>query len=164
MADVPGPRQAGDLFRRESREHVSSPEDLYGYIRVNNPRIWTILLALFFLAFAGVFWVFTAVIPLTVSVKARQTGPGRYISFVSPELAAELRPGMTARIGKRQGAIASVGHAPLSRQEAARSLRDDFRLSGDYAAYALGLGEWNVALILSVPDGEGAGPGLSSRR
>jgi hypothetical protein len=157
MADIPG--QAGELFRRESRERISSPEDLYAYIRVNNPRMWTILLALFFLAAAGVFWVFTAVIPLTVSVNARRIGPGSYIAFISPELGAELEPGMAARIGRRQGAIASVAHTPLSRQEAARSLREDFRLSGDYALYALGLEEWNVALILSIPEGE-AGAGL----
>lgn len=161
MASVSAPRPGGDLFRRESREHISSPEDLYGYIRVNTPRIWTILLALFFLASTGVFWVFTAVIPLTVSVKARQIEGGRYIAFVSPELGAELEPGTAVRIGKRQGAVASVG-APLSRQEAARLLREDFRLSGDYTAYALGLGEWNVALILSVPEGEDAGPDLSA--
>jgi hypothetical protein len=160
MADIPEQRQGGDLFRRESRERVSSPEDLYDYIRVNSPRMWTILLALFFLASAGVFWVFTAAIPLTVSVKARRTGPGYHIAFVSPELGAELKPGMSVRIGKRQGAIASVADTPLSRQEAARLLREDFRLSGDYAAYALDLGEWNVALILSVPDGEAAGPDL----
>jgi hypothetical protein len=157
MADIPKP--GGDLFRRESRERISSPEDLYDYIRVNNPRIWTILLALFFLAAAGVFWVFTAVIPLTVSLKARWIGPGRYIAFVSPELGAELKPGMAARIGQRQGELASVAHTPLSREEAARSLREDFRLSGDYVLHALGLGEWNVALILSVPEGK-AGPGL----
>jgi hypothetical protein len=144
------PERAGD--------HIFSPQDLYDYIRVNNPRMWTILLALFFLSFAGLFWIFTAVIPLSVSVNVRRIGPGRYIAFVSPELGAELEPKTAVRIGRRQGEIVSVDPSPLSRQEAARLLREDFHLSGDYALYALGLGEWNVALTLSVPDGEeGAG-------
>jgi hypothetical protein len=162
MAGLPEQRK-GDLFRRESRESLSSPEELYDYIRVNKPRMWTILLALFFLGAAGVFWIFTALIPLTVSVKARRIDGGRYIAFVSPELGAGLRPGMAVRIGKRRGAVASVAGIPLSRREAIRSLQEDFRLSGDYAAYALGLGEWNVTLILSVPDGEAPeeGPGVS---
>jgi hypothetical protein len=164
MADIPEQRKGEDLFRRESRESLASPEKLYDYIRVNKPRMWTILLALFFVGAAGVFWIFTAVIPLTVSVKTRQIGPGRYIAFVSPELGAELRPGMAVRIGKRQGAVASVADTPLSLREAIRSLQEDFRLSGDYAAYALGLGDWNVALILSVPDSGAAdsGPGTGA--
>jgi hypothetical protein len=158
MADI-SEQPKGDLFRGESREAVSSPEELYDYIRVNKPRMWTILLALFFVGAAGVFWIFTAVIPLTVSVKARQIGPGRYIAFVSPDLGAELRPGMVVRIGRRQGAVAWVADTPLSLREAVRSLQEDFRFSGDYAAYALGLGEWNVALILSLPDGGDGGTG-----
>ncbi|MDR1970579.1 MAG: hypothetical protein LBQ46_01535 [Treponema sp.] len=155
MADVSQRRQGEDLFRRESRDHISSPDQLYDYIRVNSPKMWTILLAFFFLGAAGIFWVFTAVIPVTFPLTARQIGGGRYLAYVSPESAALLRPGTGARIGTRQGEIVSVAETPLSRGEALVSLREDYRISGDYAAHALGLGEWNVALILSVPAGDG---------
>jgi hypothetical protein len=156
MAEPSARSPGGDLFRKESLEHVSSPEQLYLYIRVNNPKMWMILLALLFLVSAGVFWALTAVIPVTVSVKAWQTGPDRYICYLSPDSGAALEPGMTVRIGKRQGSVVSVA-APQSYAEAARSLKEDFRLAGDYAAYAMGLGDWNVAVTLSVTGGEAPG-------
>jgi hypothetical protein len=35
-----------DLFRKESVEKITSPEDLNSYIKVLNPRIWLILIGI----------------------------------------------------------------------------------------------------------------------
>jgi hypothetical protein len=32
-----------DLFRKESVEKITSPEDLNSYVKVLNPRVWVIL-------------------------------------------------------------------------------------------------------------------------
>ncbi|GHV76059.1 hypothetical protein AGMMS49942_08800 [Spirochaetia bacterium] len=44
---------AESIFRRESLDHVSSPEQLYDYIRVSNPPMWVVLAAILLLLVAG---------------------------------------------------------------------------------------------------------------
>ena len=48
----------GDLFRKESVEKITSPEELNTYVKVLNPRVWLILAGIV-IAIAGLV-IFTA--------------------------------------------------------------------------------------------------------
>ena len=45
-----------NIFRRKSIERVSSPEQLNDYIRVTNPSMWLVMLAIILLLTGMVIW------------------------------------------------------------------------------------------------------------
>jgi hypothetical protein len=139
---------AESIFRQESLDHVSSPEQLYDYIKVSNPGIWIILVAIIVLMAATGVWVVTGTIPTTVSLTVRAEGTGNLISYLPPEAARSVRPGMSVIIGERQGKVARVANAPESREEASRMLKSD------YAAHLMRLSDWNLKIEIQadLPD------------
>jgi hypothetical protein len=145
---------AESIFRQESLEHVSSPEQLYDYIKVSNPGIWIIILAIIVLMAAAGVWVVTGVIPTTVALTARAEGGGMYVSYLPPNAAQSIQPGMTALIGGAQGKILRVAGTPESRQEAARFLKSD------YAAYIMRLSEWNIKIEFEAAGADDAAGSL----
>ncbi|MDR3337588.1 MAG: hypothetical protein LBT16_10330 [Treponema sp.] len=137
------------IFRKTSLDQVSSPDQLYDYIKVANPGVWTVLGAILLALAALVFWGISATIPTTVSAAALAEGEGRYVCYFSPALGEGISPGMSVKIGGKEGRVLERGEIPLSYREAARAL------PSDYAAYALGLGDWNIrVLIASGPAAE----------
>lgn len=57
------------IFRKSSLERISSPEQLNQYVKVTNPGIWLVLLALIALLLAVGVWAFTGTIPETVQLQ-----------------------------------------------------------------------------------------------
>ena len=47
------------LFRKSSLERISSPEQLNEYIKITNPSLIGILIAIFTILIAGFIWIFT---------------------------------------------------------------------------------------------------------
>lgn len=47
------------LYRKESIEKISSPDELNDYLKVANPRVWLVLAALGIILIGGVVWVCT---------------------------------------------------------------------------------------------------------
>ena len=45
-----------DIFRKKSLERISSPEQLNDYIKVSNPSVWIIIIAIFCVLGAGLYW------------------------------------------------------------------------------------------------------------
>lgn len=45
-----------DLFRKKSIERISSPEELNNYLRVTNPSVWTVLIAIIIVLAGMVVW------------------------------------------------------------------------------------------------------------
>ncbi|MDR3341405.1 MAG: hypothetical protein LBT14_01220 [Treponema sp.] len=137
------------VFRKESLDHISSPDQLYDYIKVSNPAGWIILAALLMLLVSAFFWAATATIATTVSTKAVAEGD-RYVSYLPYNAAQGIQPGMSARIGDNPAKVLRIAAIPESHREAAQALR------GDYAAYALGLTEWNIKVeFVLEPSGDG---------
>ncbi|MBQ0072550.1 MAG: hypothetical protein KBS81_11975 [Spirochaetales bacterium] len=48
------------LYRKESIEKISSPDELNDYLKVASPRVWLVLAALGTILIGGVVWVCTA--------------------------------------------------------------------------------------------------------
>jgi hypothetical protein len=138
---------ADTIFRKESLDHVSSPDQLYDYIKVSNPGVWIALAALLTLLLAAFFWAATANIPTTVSAKAVVDEEGRYVCYLPYNVVQGIEPGMSARIGDNQAKVLRIAAIPESYREAAQTL------PGDYVAYAMGLTEWNVKVEFALePD------------
>ena len=68
---------------------------------------------------------------------------GLLVAFFTPGEAASLAVGMPVDVGGTPGTVREIDAAPLSRAEAAA------QLSGDYAAFTMGLSEWNVRVVVA---------------
>ena len=56
MAEDTNIKTEKTIFRQKSMEKVSSPEELNDYIRVTNPSVWVVLLALVLLLIGMLSW------------------------------------------------------------------------------------------------------------
>lgn len=57
-----------DIFRKKSLDRISSPEQLNDYIKVSNPSVWIIIIAVFCIFAAALYWGIAGRIPTTVAV------------------------------------------------------------------------------------------------
>lgn len=133
------------LFRKSSLDKVTGPEQLDDYIRVASPSLWIMLGAVVLLLAAVLVWSVTGTLPTTLSLSGVAEG-GTVVCYLPPEQAEQLSPGMTASAGSARGTVVQVGELPLSRAETAAAL------DSDYLAESLGLSDWNVPVVLDVPD------------
>ena len=104
------------LFRRETLDHISSPEDLHSYMRVTSPRLWMLLSAILALLIGFVVYASTTVMESTVeavfSVQSDTLPDGEKVTSVSATLPVsrkdQVEIGMPVRISGRQGKITLV--------------------------------------------------------
>ena len=133
------------LFRKSSIDRVNSPEQLDDYIRVTGPSLWVVLLAVVILLAAALVWGVFGAHPTRLSVMGYAQN-GAVTCFLTPEDAEKVQNGMDAQVGKAEGRVVTVGDIPLSPQEIAELL------GNDYLAGALGAGTWSVPVEISAPD------------
>lgn len=108
-----------DIFRKKSLERISSPEQLNDYIKVSNPSVWLIIIAIFCVIFAGLFWAIFGRIPTTVSVNGIS-----YVNTLSDSSNSEsvycyLSEQDSAKVTKaiNEGTIASINVTPSDSEE-----------------------------------------------
>jgi hypothetical protein len=119
------------LFRKASLESLSSPEQLNDYIKVSNPSIWIVLMAMFILLAVVFVWGFTGSLPTSVHSKGVING-GKVLGYVDINEAGTIKAGQTVKIqtasqkGTMIGNVASVGVVPRSSSEIAADLKSDY--------------------------------------
>ena len=93
------------VFRKKTLDRISSPEQLTDYLRVTNPGIWVVLVAVILLL-AGLFaWAAVG----TLETKAEAAVIVReHTAKVVPTGAESLEEGMPLRVSKRETVVASV--------------------------------------------------------
>ncbi len=69
------------IFRKASLDSISSPEQLNDYIKVSNPSIWIVLMAMFILLAVLVVWSITGSLPTSVHAKGVING-GKVLGYV----------------------------------------------------------------------------------
>lgn len=143
------------LFRKESIQRISSPEQLDDYIRVSNPSVWIVIAALLVLIAGSIVWMVTSTLETNVTTYAVKEEDGVFIAYISPDKAATILPGAKVMLGGSAGSVKGVQATPLSYTEA-RVL-----LPSDYTAYALGLGAWNVRVTLTSDSAVNAPGGIA---
>ena len=141
------------LFRKSSLDKVSSPDQLNDYIKVSNPGVWIVILALFILIAAVVVWGFAGSLPTTVHIKGVVL-EGSVLCYVSVDSAASIRVGQAVKMqgaGREaalDGKVASVATLPVSAAEIKSEL------GSDYLAGTLAKEDFSVKVLIT-PDKAG---------
>ena len=99
------------LFRKNSMEHISSPEQLNDYLRVTSPAIWVILIAVILLLAGMLVWASFANIDSFATGTAQVEDGRMVIHFDDQKLSEKVEAGMTARVGDTDSVISSVGNS-----------------------------------------------------
>ena len=94
------------VFRKKTLDRIASPEQLTDYLRVTNPGIWVILLAVILLL-AGVFaWSMVGTLETKAEVRVVVSDHTAQIVPLGPET---LAAGMPLRVGGQDCIIAYTG-------------------------------------------------------
>ena len=99
-----------ELFRKESMERVSSPEQLSDYLRVTSPAIWVVLAAVILLL-AGLFvWSSVTAVESYATGRAEVRGGVLTMTFDDAEKAGNVEIGMNVSVGEMVTPVLSIGH------------------------------------------------------
>ena len=103
------------LFRKNSMERISSPEQLSDYMRVTSPKLWMILTAVIVLLIGLIVYASTATMESTLSVKAEVTTDTydgvemtSVIISLPPSDRELVKPDMTVRIAGIEGKVSFI--------------------------------------------------------
>ena len=131
------------IYRKSSMDRVSSPEQLNAYIRVASPGVWMVLAAIVVLLVGVCAWGVLGHLDTTLPVAAVADADGAQV-FIKAEDAAQIREGMTVRIGEREYTLADLASEPIA-------VDDSF---SEYALHVGGLrqDEWVYPAKLTGPE------------
>ncbi|MDR0738839.1 MAG: hypothetical protein LBF33_01645 [Oscillospiraceae bacterium] len=94
-----------EIFRKSSLERISSPEKLNEYIKVSNPGIWMVLVALFVMLAVAVIWSVVVSLPTTITsdgVFSGKTFGDKEITHIRCYLSTDTITGTSADAQKDQ--------------------------------------------------------------
>lgn len=115
------------IFRKKSLAQVSSPEQLNDYIRVPNPGIWMILLAVIVLLLGVCVWGVFGHMDTNLKVAA-VCKDGKLICYVKETDMKSVENGMPVTVNDKQYTVAGIESEPVS-------------VSREMSSYLLHLGE-----------------------
>ena len=119
-----------EIFRKKSLDKIKSPENLNDYIRVANPGVWMVLVAVILLLVGACLWGTLGRIETKLPVNVRAEN-GTVICTVDADKIPSVKVGMTVRVENTEGAITSVDIS-TGRITAAVDVTD-----GTYSAYII---------------------------
>ncbi len=123
--------ERSSLYRKSSMERIQSPEQLTDYLRVTNPAVWVLLVAVVVLLVGLLIWSSFTYIGSFAEGSATVEGGVMTVTFDDETLARNVEAGMIVTVGETSSTITSVGRgvdgAVFARAET--SLSD-----GEYAA------------------------------
>ena len=130
------------LFKKSNMDRFSSPEQLQDYVKVANPGLWMVILAIVILLVGVIVWGFIGKIDTTMGA-AIVTDSGSAVIYVGESDVDRIEVGMTVRCADKEYTITDIAKTPIR-------VDDSFT---DYAihASALSVGEWVYAVSI---DGE----------
>ena len=88
------------IFRQKSLDRVSSPEDLNTYIRVANPGIWILLIAIIVLLVGALIWGAVVSFETKTVDAAAVVRNGRVSLYLTEESRGEVKEGMHMTVGE----------------------------------------------------------------
>lgn len=134
------------LFRKKSIEKVSSPEQLDTYIRVSNPGVWLLLIAILVLLVGICVWGVMGHLDTTVDTVAVVENGQTTIYIKEADIQA-VTVGTPVKLAETEGAITQITARPI--------VVDDTFLA--YACHVGGLqqGEWVYVATVSATVADG---------
>lgn len=100
------------LFRKKSIDRVSSPEQLDAYIRVANPGVWLVLIAIAVLLAGVCVWGILGHLDTTVNAVAI-CEEGSVTLYVKDEDGKRVLAGMEVRIGEDTDSVTAISPMPI---------------------------------------------------
>ena len=97
------------LFRKESVERVSSPEQLNDYLHVTSPSVWIVLAAVILLLASLFVWSGMTALESYASGRAEVHGGVLTMTFDDAEKAGNVEVGMNVRVGDMVTPVLSIG-------------------------------------------------------
>ena len=154
------------LFRKSSLERVSSPDQLNEYIKITNPSLVVILIAIFSILVAGIVWIFSGTVPKTVDlvgvVATNYENQEKVYCYVPIGTSKRLKEGMEVQIspdyadreefGYINGKITSVGHnivtddylmSKFKEPQVVYPLFSNMAMTQNVVEIEMSLGEWS---------------------
>jgi len=135
------------LFRKKSIDRVSSPEQLDAYLRVANPGVWMVLIAIVVLLAGVCVWGILGHLDTTVNAVAVCEN-GTVTLYVKDEDGTRIQAGMEVKIEEATVSVAEISPLPVN---AGTALRDYARHVGSFAE-----ADWVYAVrtdTQQLPDG-----------
>lgn len=132
------------LFREKAVKRASSPEQLDEYIRVANPGIWIILLAVMVFLIGVCVWGFFGRLETSVEAVAVSDGETTVCYLADSETVSSVKAGQQVKIGQEVYEIASVSSEALQVKDCtflmgSERARDLAGLSGEDWVYEIKL-------------------------
>ena len=134
------------MFRKESIERISSPEQLTDYIHVTSPAGWMLLGAIIVLLAGICVWGIFGRLDTTLTVAA-QSRDGAVVLYVKEADIGKVETGLPVRIGENEYRI--TGHSEVPAE-----------ITDEVAAYAMHIsglkqGEWVYTAYIdgTLPEG-----------
>ena len=97
------------LFRKNSMESLTSPEQLTDYLHVTTPTVWVVMAAIILLLVGMLIWGSIASIDSYAAGTAQVRDGSMLVLFDDAELARNVEAGMTVTVGETSSVIRSVG-------------------------------------------------------
>ena len=97
------------LFRKESVERVSSPEQLSDYLRVTSPTVWVVLAAVILLLASLFVWSGVTAVESYAAGDAEVRGGVLTLTFDDAEKAANVEIGMNVSVGDLVTPVLTLG-------------------------------------------------------
>ena len=101
------------LFRKKSIDRVSSPEQLDAYIRVANPGVWMVLIAIALLLVGACAWGVLGHLDTTVPAVAVSEN-GTVTVYVKEADAPSVQKGMSVRIKDTAWTVTDIAAVPVA--------------------------------------------------
>ena len=134
------------LFRKKSIDRVSSPEQLDTYIRVANPGVWLVLIAIVVLLAGICVWGILGHLDTTVNAVAVCEN-GTVTLYVKDEDCKGAQTGVEVRIGEDTASVTAISPMPI---KAETELSDYVCHVGGFGAEAWG---YELQTDAQLPDG-----------
>lgn len=93
-----------EIFRKKSLDKIKSPENLDDYIKVSNPGVWLVLIAIIAILIGTVIWSIFGYIDSYIKVDALADN-GNVTCYVSEEDLECIENGLEVKIGDVTGKI-----------------------------------------------------------
>ena len=97
------------MFRKESMDHISSPEQLNDYLRVTTPMVWVILIAVIILLAGMLIWGSVTSLYSYAGGTAQVKDGLLVLYFDDEELAETVEPGMQLMVGDNVLTVGGMG-------------------------------------------------------
>ena len=101
--------QQQSLFRKNSMDRISSPEQLTDYLRVTTPAVWVVMAAIILLLVGILIWASFAQIDSFAAGTAQVQDGQMIVVFDDVQQAKNVKAGMNVTVGDTSSVIRSVG-------------------------------------------------------